>query len=441
MERVLTVTSDLDLYSVMRMLMRQSVFTLVLIAVCIGAGPAWAHGGGLDKLGCHHDRKAGGYHCHRGPLSGQYFRSKNEALAIYTGQVRKPPARPPSPPASARSRPRPAPPPFRATDTLASDLTAAIQRQLKELGFNPGSADGLLGAKTETAIRAYQRTAGLPVDGLATMELLRGLNETVTARTVPPPTKQAQPTISKPEQMPSIGVEFGRNHALIIGIDAYQNIPRLTTAVADAKAVARVLRWDYGYEITLLDNATRADIIGTLDGLRKTLTENDNLLLYYAGHGWLDKDADRGYWLPVDATRDSRINWVSNTDITDTLKAMRAKHVMVVADSCYSGTLTRGLKIELRTPDYLSRISAKKARTVLTSGGLEPVADTGSAGHSVFAKVFLEVLRENTGAIDMSALFPDIRRKVMLNAKQIPQYSDIRYAGHEGGDFLFVRRN
>ena len=50
-------------------------FSFTLISV-----DAFAHGGGLDGLGCHHNRKAAGYHCHRGPMAGQLFRSKNEAV-------------------------------------------------------------------------------------------------------------------------------------------------------------------------------------------------------------------------------------------------------------------------------------------------------------------------------------------------------------------------
>lgn len=48
---------------------------------------ALAHGGGLDKLGCHHNRKAGGYHCHRGLLAGQEFSSKGEALKVLQGNA------------------------------------------------------------------------------------------------------------------------------------------------------------------------------------------------------------------------------------------------------------------------------------------------------------------------------------------------------------------
>ena len=97
----------------------------------------------------------------------------------------------------------------------------------------------------------------------------------------------------------------------------------------------------------------------------------------------------------------SRIQWISNTTITDALKAMAAKHILVVADSCYSGTLVRGIDV-VRPPSggerdtYLARIAQKRSRTVLTSGGLEPVSDSGGGKeHSVFAKAFLTALQEN----------------------------------------------
>jgi len=89
---------------------------------------------------------------------------------------------------------------------------------------------------------------------------------------------------------------------------------------------------------------------------------------------------------------------------------------------------------------YLARIVQKRSRTVLTSGGLEPVADSGGGGeHSVFAKAFLTVLQDNRDVLDGQQLFHLIRRPVILNAAQTPEYTDMRYAGHEGGDFLFVR--
>jgi hypothetical protein len=235
-------------------------------------------------------------------------------------------------------------------------------------------------------------------------------------------------------------LDYGRYHAVVIGNNAYRSLPKLNTATTDAKAVAELLEKDYGYDVTLLTDASEETIVGTFASLRRTLTENDNLLVYYAGHGWFDEEAERGYWLPVDAVADNQSNWISNADVTDMLKAIKAKHVLVVADSCYSGTLTRGLAIGGKSPGYYHAILDRRARTVLTSGGLEPVLDAGGGRHSVFAKAFLETLQGNTGVIDGEGVFQRVRDLVILNAEQVPEYGNIRLAGHDGGDFLFVRK-
>jgi TPR repeat protein len=239
------------------------------------------------------------------------------------------------------------------------------------------------------------------------------------------------------------GIDFGRYHALVIGNDQYEVLPKLQTAVADARAVADTLQKDYGFEAKVLLNATRADIVTALDQYRKRLTANDNLLVYYAGHGIVDEGADRGYWLPVDATEDTTVSWVSNATITDTLKALKAKQVLVVADSCYSGTLTRGVKAMVdNSAEYLGRIATTRARVAMTSGGFEPVADGGGGGHSVFARAFLDALEAANDKVNSGTeMFLSMRRQVMLGAEQTPEYGDIRLAGHQGGDFLFVWRD
>ena len=231
---------------------------------------------------------------------------------------------------------------------------------------------------------------------------------------------------------------FGRYHAVVIGNNGYRSLPKLVTASADARAVAALLERRYDFEVTLLEDATRAEILTTLRALRGRLTPDDNLLIYYAGHGWLDEAADEGYWLPVDADADSDIHWISNATITGYLRSIQAKHIMVVADSCYSGTLTRGIKIDVRPPDYLDRMAQQRARIVLSSGGLEPVVDGGGGGHSAFARHFLDALEGNSGVLDSTTLYSKIRRPIMLAADQAPELADIRKAGHEGGDFLFI---
>lgn len=236
-------------------------------------------------------------------------------------------------------------------------------------------------------------------------------------------------------------IDFGNYMALVIGNNSYTNLQKLKTAVNDAQNLANILKEMYGFTVELVLNGTRRQILFSLDRYRHKLTKNDNFLIYYAGHGYFDRDVNRGYWLPIDADTDTSAEWISNADITDKLKAIKAKHIMIIADSCYSGTLTRGIKVVSRDSDYLIRMSSKKARTVLTSGGLEPVLDSAGGQHSVFAKALLDALKNNTGVMDGTALFSIIRRPVMLNANQTPQYSDIRYAGHDGGEFLFVPVN
>jgi len=117
---------------------------------------------------------------------------------------------------------------------------------------------------------------------------------------------------------------FGKYYALVIGIDNYKFLPKLKTAKYDSETVAGILKNDYGFTVQLLPDARRADIINALAKYRELLTKQDNLLIYYAGHGWLDREGDEGYWLPVDATKQNELNWVSNSYITTTLKAMEA---------------------------------------------------------------------------------------------------------------------
>lgn len=290
-----------------------------------------------------------------------------------------------------------------------------VSTQDERIGYVFGD---LIRPKTQTALQAAPKPAGA--------------SKSVTAP------KNSDQTSRKAE--PAVTEGAGSYHALVIGINAYEHLPQLETAINDAREIGQVLTNAYGYKVNLLLDATRADIIRALDDYRKSLTNKDNLLIYYAGHGYLDTESDRGFWLPVDASGDSQVSWLSNVTITDSLKAIEAKQAMLIVDSCYSGTLTRGLKVTLRGPEAERELSKKRVRVVLTSGGLEPVVDGGGGNHSVFAKAVLDALRSNRGRMKGTELALQIRRPVMLAANQTPDYADLRFAGHEGGDFVFAVR-
>jgi hypothetical protein len=266
---------------------------------------------------------------------------------------------------------------------------------------------------------------------------------------MPPAGGQPRVGLAPPASAPT----FGRYHALVIGNNDYKLLRPLKTAVADAREVARVLEADYGFQVRLLVNATRYDMLAALNELREKLTEKDNLLLYYAGHGELDDRNQRGHWLPIDAEPNSTANWISNVAVTDVLNAMTVQQLLVVADSCYAGTLTRsalgrleGGLSEGERIRLLSLMARQRSRMVMTSGGIEPVLDSAGGQHSAFAQAFLEVLRANVGLLPGQELFGHLRLRVAsvadrVEMRQVPEYAPIKYAGHESGDFVFVRTN
>jgi len=249
-----------------------------------------------------------------------------------------------------------------------------------------------------------------------------------------------------------INIDFGNYYALIIGNQKYEKIPSLDTPIADARDVDKVLREKYDFNSTLLIDANRYQILTALNYLREKLTENDNLLIYYAGHGVLDKVNKRGHWLPVDAELNSDANWISTVSITDILNAMSPRHILVVSDSCYSAALTRaaiprldaGMSREKKT-EWVKTLLKTKSRTALTSGGLKPVLDGGGDGqHSVFANAFIKELQNNNNFMEGQELYRNVSADVVVATQrkgneqaQVPEYAPIDHAGHEGGEFFF----
>ena len=230
-------------------------------------------------------------------------------------------------------------------------------------------------------------------------------------------------------------------YALVIGNNRYEHLEKLDAAENDAKVIADILENKYSFEVNLLLNADYDTTVNSLFKITKKLKQNDNLLIYYAGHGELDKAENRGYWLPVDANYEMRSKWVSNQRIVDRIKATKAKHVLLIADSCFSGTLMRsGSNINTKeTIDqkYIERLKKKKTRLVITSGGNEPVVDSDGGNHSLFALKLIDTLKNNNSVINSQILFENIRRYVVANADQTPERAMVHKTGHDGGDFLF----
>lgn len=259
---------------------------------------------------------------------------------------------------------------------------------------------------------------------------------------------RSRPSLVEAAEDPSIlrfvdefELDTGRYIALVVANDEYEFWDSLETPRRDAELVGSILESQYGFEVTYLKNASRRDTLRALYDMGSDIQFNDHFLLYYAGHGVVDRATDTAYWIPSNASRDFRPDWISSAEIMTSLKAIPSRHLLLVADSCYSGKLLRGAAPTEGNPGVavIQRLFSKKARVAITSGGDEPVQDASSGGqHSVFANAFARALNDADGPTPSSTIFNDVLGAVSLEASQTPQYADMRELGHDGGDFIFV---
>ncbi len=191
-------------------------------------------------------------------------------------------------------------------------------------------------------------------------------------------------------------------------------------------------------------NASRDQMVRSLTALRAVLQPQDSLLVYFAGHGVYEPATDLAYWLPVDAEKSEPATWISAHDVHAAIQRLAARHVLIVADSCFSGGLmTREERALSPTADkerdqHLASLMVRNSRRYITSGANEPVLDGGGEDHSVFARALLDGLRREKGPFSATDLFVrHIQQTVTAQSKQVPQIFPTRQ-GHEGGDLVFT---
>ncbi len=271
-----------------------------------------------------------------------------------------------------------------------------------------------------------------------------------------PAVAATMPTINSQADVRSVGnLNFGRYYALVIGNQHYQIIDSLQTPVNDAERAARVLRERYGFTVQVLEDSSDVGMLKALNDLNDVLKPDDNLLIYYAGHGArIQTPFDvAGYWLPINSEAPPKDTfWVPNEQITAHLARLAAKRILVVADSCYAGLLSTDPSYLFAggtggyTKEYIAYKLPKRARLLIASGGDQPVLDNGGGANSVFALAFIGELEANQGILSAPELFSRIAKRVEADAAQNkfvqkPEFKSIKGAGHEVGDFFFVPRD
>jgi uncharacterized protein len=350
----------------------------------------------------------------------------------------------------------------REQDELRKELESAIAEKDQQLGLLQKQLKDLQDALAKKPAAEKTADTGKEVEALKkwieqleserrkSTERLAGIPRTRT----PSGTTELTPIPPTADERSMSGMNFGRYYAIVIGNQNYQTIESLQTPKYDATRAARILADKYGFTVQILEDANDITMLKTINDLNAVLEPEDNLLIYYAGHGARLKSGklESGYWLPVnaDAPPEDRF-WIPNEQITGHLGRLQARRVLVVADSCYAGLLSTDpsylfLNDKVAySKEYIKYKLPKRSRLLLSSGGDRPVLDEGSGGNSVFARAFLDELEANQGILSSPELFSRIRKRVEHAAAtnkfvQNPEFKSIKGAGHEVGDFFFIPR-
>jgi hypothetical protein len=245
-----------------------------------------------------------------------------------------------------------------------------------------------------------------------------------------------------PSVLESIKDAGSRFYAMIIGIDNYRDpgIPDLDKPISDAETFYNVITTKYTFEpanVKLMTDATYPQIVEALDYFGKQIGPEDNFLIFFAGHGVWESQADVGFWLPSDATKGSKVAWFRNSTLRDYLREIRSKHTLLITDACFAGSILKMRDAGTDAPLAINKLYDLKSRKAMTSGTLTEVPD-----QSAFLKYLIERLKSNNEKyISSEQLFSSFRIAVINNSSVVPQFGVIQDTGDEGGDFIFILRD
>lgn len=172
----------------------------------------------------------------------------------------------------------------------------------------------------------------------------------------------------------------GKYYALIIGISNYDDplINQLDRPIKDAESFYNTIIAKYTFEsenVKLLKNATIAEIINALDYYAPLIRPVDNFLIFYAGHGVWDAASEIGYWLPSDASKNSKLAWFRNSTLRDYLRSIKSKHTLLISDACFAGSIFKSRGAFMEATVAINKLYELPSRKAMTSGTYTEVPD------------------------------------------------------------------
>ncbi|HMN31548.1 MAG TPA: caspase family protein, partial [Caldilineaceae bacterium] len=276
-----------------------------------------------------------------------------------------------------------------------------------------------------------------------------------------------------------MSLNFPRSLAVVIGIDDYQHIRRLTTAVHDATRLGTLLREEHAYDevFTLTSDVTLARLhTFFVEILSTQVKADDRLLIYFAGHGIaLDgEDGPEGYLIPQDARADNRSSFLAMSDLYSWLEELTCRHLLVILDCCFAGAFTWYRRRNLRPVhdtlyrEHYDRFLREPAWQVLTSAAYDqealdvlagkPIGERGATGsdgvqHSPFANALFDALAGagdlipkgiGDGVVTATELYLYLRESVEMQARgqanhaQTPELWPFSRQKHGKGEYIFL---
>ncbi len=232
------------------------------------------------------------------------------------------------------------------------------------------------------------------------------------------------------------------NYALLIAVEEYADpsLVSLSEPIKDAARLKEVLVSQYTFDpsdVTVLLNPTFEEIHVAFEVLTKKVTSLDNLLIFYAGHGYFDEATNIGYWLPADAENKNRAKWFRNSSLVENIGAINSRHTLLIADACFSGGIFKTRSAINNADLDIANMMKRSSRKALTSGSLTTVPDK-----SVFMKYLLKTLQENENKyLSTEDIYDEVRISMRNNASTKPQYGEIQNVGDEGGTFVLIKRD
>jgi len=280
-------------------------------------------------------------------------------------------------------------------------------------------------------------------------------------------------------------VDYRARWAVIIGIGQYaggqSGLEPLSHAVNDARKIRNRLGDEFGYADDHVRCLTDSD--ATLQSIKdaferwipaKSPQADDSVLVFFAGHGLIDRQTQQGYLAAVDSVAQKLDSCLPVAWLRDRLGEIPCRHKLVILDSCYSGSLFLEKPENAVSATSQSAVSASSDKRLgsgsliasgagtasdptkdefsyylqepffwgMSAGRFQPVCDgQGDDQHSVFTAALLKVLAEraDSGRSDHAFTFRQLASQVEARVRdahvgQIPNWG--RLAPGEG-DFIF----